>query len=78
MFIPVVPYRHLLPNLCLFVPAIANPDLFACGSWTWISIDIASHPVSPHGRLARQTVIVPPLLGPGGVDINCTCFARPL
>ena len=41
MLNPVAPYRYLLPNLYLFVADIANPDLFACGSRTWISIDIA-------------------------------------
>ena len=37
----VHPYRYLLPNLYLYVADIANPDLFACGSRTWISLDIA-------------------------------------
>ena len=41
MFNPVAPYRYLLPNLYLSVAAIANLDLFACGSRTWISLDIA-------------------------------------
>ena len=40
--------------------------------------NIASHPVGPHGRLAQNTVIWPPLLGAGGVDTICTGFARPL
>ena len=40
-FNPVAPYRYLLPNLYLSVADIANPDLFACGSRTWISLDIA-------------------------------------
>ena len=35
------PYRYLLPNLYLSVADIANPDLFVCGSRTWISLDIA-------------------------------------
>ena len=41
VFIPIAPYRYLLPNLYLYVADIANPDLFACGSRTWISLDIA-------------------------------------
>ena len=41
MFNPVASYRYLLANLYLFVADIANPDLFACGSRTWISLDIA-------------------------------------
>ena len=41
MFNPVAPYQYLLPNLYLPVADITNPDLFACGSWTWISLDIA-------------------------------------
>ena len=41
MFNPVAPYRYMLHNLCLSVADIANSDLFACGSRTWISIDIA-------------------------------------
>ena len=38
MFNPVAPYRYLLPNLYLSVADIANPDLFACSSCTWISL----------------------------------------
>ena len=41
MFNPVAPYRYLLPNLYLSMADIANPDLFACGSRIWISLDIA-------------------------------------
>ena len=41
MFNPVAPYRYLLPTLDLSVADIANPDLFACDSRTWISLDIA-------------------------------------
>ena len=41
MFNPVAPYRYLLPNLYFSVADIANPDLFACGGRTWISLDIA-------------------------------------
>ena len=40
-FNPVAPYRYLLPNLYLYVVDIAHPDLFACGSRIWISLDIA-------------------------------------
>ena len=39
---------------------------------------IASHPAGPHGRLAKKTVIGPPLLGAGGIDTICTGFVRPL
>ena len=85
MFNPVAPYRYLLPNLYLSVTDIANPDLFACGSRTWISLEMAafmrsmtSHPAGPHGRLAQKTVIGPPLLGAGGVDTICTSLDRPL
>ena len=41
VFNPVAPYRYLLPNLYLFVADIANPDMFAYGSRTWICLDIA-------------------------------------
>ena len=41
VFNHVAPYRYLLPNLYLSVADIANPDLFACGSRTWIILDIA-------------------------------------
>ena len=41
MFNPVASYRYLLPNLYVSVADIANPDLLACGSRTWISLDIA-------------------------------------
>ena len=40
VFNPVAPYRYLFPNLYLSVADIANPDLFVCGSRTWISLDI--------------------------------------
>ena len=40
MFNHVAPYRYLLPNLYLYVADIANPNLFGCGSQTWISLDI--------------------------------------
>ena len=42
VFNPVAPYRYLLPNLYLSVADIANPDLFACSSWTRFSLDITS------------------------------------
>ena len=41
MFNPVAPYRYLLPNMYLSVADIVIPDLFACGSRTWISLDIS-------------------------------------
>ena len=41
MFNPVAPYRYLLPNWYLSVADIVNPDVFVCGSRTWISLDIA-------------------------------------
>ena len=41
MFNHVIPYRYLFSNLNLFVIDIVNPDLFAGGSRTWISLDIA-------------------------------------
>ena len=34
VFIPVAPYRYLLPNLYLSVADIVNTDLFVCGSRT--------------------------------------------
>ena len=40
MFNPVAPFRYLLPNLYFSVADIVNPVLFACGSRTWISLDI--------------------------------------
>ena len=43
MFNPVAPYRYLLPNFYFSVTDIANPDLFACGSRTWFSLDIARY-----------------------------------
>ena len=45
VFIPVASYRYLLPNLYLSVADIANPDLFSCGSRTWISLDIRHRPL---------------------------------
>ena len=62
VFNPVAPYRYLLPNLYLSVADIANPDLFACGSRTWISPtspafmrSIVSHPAGQHGcRVQKQ------------------------
>ena len=85
MFNPVAPYRYLLSNLYLSVADIANRDLFTCGSRPGLVStspafmrSIASHTAGPHGRLAKKTVIGPPLLGAGGVDTICTVFARPL
>ena len=85
MFIPVAPYRYLLPNLYLSVADIANPDLFACGGRTWISLDITrfyeEHCQPSSGfvlPVCPKTVIGPPLLGGGEVDTICTGFARPL
>ena len=85
MFNPVAPYRYLLPNLHLSVADIANPDLLACGSRTWIRLDIGRfyeehcQPSSGSAWLAcPKTVIGLPLLGAGGVNTICTGFARPL
>ena len=79
MFNHVAPYRYLLHNLYFSVADIANPDLFACGSRTWISLDIVRfyeehcQPSSGFAWLACQkTVIEPTLLGAGGVDTICT------
>ena len=82
---PVAPYRYLLPNLYLYVADITNPDLFVCGSRTWISLDIARF-YEAHCQLSiglawpacPKTVIGPLLLDVGGVDTVCTGFARPL
>ena len=85
MFNPMEPYRYLLPNLYLSVADITNPDLFARGSWTWISLDIARL-YEEHCQLSsgsawpacQKPVIGAPLLGAGEVDTICTVFARPL
>ena len=74
VFNPVAPYRYLLPNLylsCLRV--VVGPGLVSTSSAFMRSI--ASHPSGPHGHLAQKTVIGPPLLGAGGVDIICIGFA---
>ena len=83
VFNPVAPYRYLLPNLYLSVADIATPDLLACDSQTWISLDIArfyEEHCQPSSAwwVAQKTVIGPPLPGAGGVDTICTGFARPL
>ena len=36
-----IPSRYMLPIVYLSVADITNPDLVACGCWTWISLDIA-------------------------------------
>ena len=85
MFNPVAPYRYLLPNLYLSVADIANPDVFACGSRTWISVKIDRF-YGEHGQpssgsawpACQKPVIGPPLLGVEGVDTICTWFARPM
>ena len=41
MFNLVAPYRYLLPNWYMSVADTVNPVLFACGSRTWTSLDIA-------------------------------------
>ena len=70
-------------SLYLSVTDISNPDLLACGSRTWFSLDIARfyeehcQPSSGSTWLAcPKTVIRPTLLGVGGVDTICTGFAR--
>ena len=82
MFNPVAPYRYRLPNSYLSVADIANPDLFACGSRTSISLDIArfyeEHCQSSVWPACQKTAIGPPFLGAGGVDTICTGFAIPL
>ena len=81
MFNHVAPYQYLLPTLYLSVADIANPDLFACGSRNWISLDIGrfyEEHCQPSSRFAPKTVIGPPLLGAGGIDTIFTGFARPL
>ena len=83
MFNHVAPYRYLLPNLYLSVADIANPDLFACGSRTWISLDIArfyeEHCQSSSGSAwpdCPKNGNRAPITGAGGVDTICTGFAR--
>ena len=75
-------FNYLLPNLYLSVTDIENPDLFACSSWTWISLNIAriyeehcqpssgsAWPACPkNGNRA-------PIAGGGRVDTICTGFA---
>ena len=70
MLNPVASYRYLLSNLYLSVADIANPDLFACSSRTWMSLDIArfmrsidSHPAGPHGRIAQKNGNRAPIAG---------------
>ena len=85
MFNPIAPCRYRLPRLYLYVADIENPDLFACGSRTWISFDIArfyeehcqpssesAWPACP--KNGNRT----PIAGAGGVDKICAGFARPL
>ena len=81
MFNPVAPYRYLLPNLYLSVPDIANPDLFACGSRTWISLDIArfyeEHCQSASGSTwpaCPKNGNRVPIAGGGRIDTICTGF----
>ena len=40
VFNPVAPYRYLLHNLYFSVADITYPEFLACGSRTWISLDI--------------------------------------
>ena len=70
VFDPVAPYRYLLPNLYLSVADIPNPDLFVCGSQTWISLDIVRfyeehcQPAGPYATdlhwVCLTAVTVPP------------------
>ena len=75
MFNYFAPYRYLLPNLYLSVADIVNPNLFACGSRTWISLDIACFYEESAWPAYPKTVIGPPMLGAGGVDAIYTWFA---
>ena len=73
------PYRYLLPNVYLSVADISNPDWFACGCRTWISLFVstspvfrssASHPEGPHDRLVKKTVNRVPIDGDGRGQYN--------
>ena len=78
MFNPVAPYRYLLPNLYLSVAEIQTCLCVVVGhrlvsTSPAFMRSIASHPAGPHGRLAKQTVIEPLLLGMGGVNLHRVC-----
>ena len=74
VFNHIAPYRYLLPNLYVSVADIANPDLFACGGRTWISLDIARF-YGVHCQLSSGSAWLvcqnngnrTPLLGTGGL-----------
>ena len=63
MFNPVEPYRCLLTTVYLSVSDIANPDLFACGCRTWISLYITC--------FHKKREIGSPLLGAGVTSTIC-------
>ena len=75
VFNPVTPYHYLLPNLYLYVADNANPDLFVCGSRTWISLDIAhfseEHCQPSSGSACPKTVIGPHCWGREGLLDHC-------
>ena len=70
----------LLPNLYLSVADIGNPDLFVCGSQTWVSLNITCF-YEEHCQPSSGSACPACLKNgnwAGGVDTICTGFARPL
>ena len=75
LFNHVAHYGYLFPNTYLFIADIANPDsLFEVVGPGLVSTaptfvrSRASHPPSPHDRLAKTNGVSVPLLGMGGYD----------
>ena len=65
LYIVLDGYMRILDAHYQYMRSI-NPDLFACGCRTCISLDIvhfykdsANHPASPHGRLAKNHILDP-------------------
>ena len=71
MFNPVAPYGYLLPNMYLFIADITNPFVGRCSpglvstSPAFVRSS-ASHPVGPHGRLAKTGKLGPHCWGREG------------
>ena len=64
------PYGYLLYTMYLFMADIANPDLFVCGCWTWICLDITRLLLRSRASYPVLGVVVYPLPWPllvGGV-----------
>ena len=82
MFNHDVPYRYLLPSICLwqisqilaYLCVVVGPGFVL--TLTAFMRGSASHPAGPHGRLAQKREIRSPVQGAGGFNTICTAVCN--